>query len=85
MPVGQALVHSVIVFNAALNAAGDDHGARLTADLALGDDLLVEVADHHVGFLRDGERLILDEGAELFLCLLFVEHRVILHRFFFSR
>lgn len=80
-PVGQTLVYRMVIIDATLNAAGDDHGPGLAADLPLGDDLIVKVADHHVRLFGDGKRLAFHKCAEFFLRLFLVEHRVIFHDF----
>ena len=54
--VGQTLVHCMVIVDAPLDAAGDNHGSGLTADLPLGNDLLMKVADHHVRLFGNGER-----------------------------
>ena len=72
----------MVIVDAPLDAAGDDHGSGLAADLSLSDDLLVKVADHHIRLFRDGERLAFHKGAQLLLRLLLVEHWVIFHNFF---
>ena len=84
MAVRQTLVHGMIVFNTAFNTAGNDHRTRLPTDLSLGNNLLMEVADHHIRFFGDGERLALDKRTQLFLRLLLVKQRIIFHRLFQS-
>jgi len=72
----------MIVFNTAFNTAGNDHRTRLSTDLSLGNNLLMEVADHHIRFFGDGKRLALHKGTQLFLRLLLVKQRIIFHRLF---
>lgn len=66
----------------AVIALPENHCASLSANLTLGNYLLVEMADHHFSFFRNRERLTFDKGPEFFLRLLLIEHRVILYRLF---
>ena len=70
----------MIIFDAARDACGHDHGACLAANFSSCEHLLVEMLDHHGGLLRDGVGISLDEGAKLAPRTLSVEHRVVLDR-----
>ena len=75
----QVVAEGVEVLDRALDPVGDHHGARVAADLVLGEDLLVEVVDHDLGLQADGVVVALDEAPQLLLRLLDVELRVVLH------
>ena len=57
---------------------GDDHRARLAADLVQRQHLLVEVIHHDLGLQVDGVVMALHVVAELLLRALGVELRVVL-------
>ncbi len=76
----QVVADGMVVLDGALDAAGDDHGPRLAADLAQGDHLLVEVIDHDLGLQADGVVVRLDVAAQLLLRPLGVELRIVLDR-----
>ena len=78
MPVCKTPVDCVVILNTAGDAGRHDHGTGLPADFPLGNDLLVKVVHHHSGFLGDGIAVAFNKAAQLFLCPLLVEHRVVL-------
>ena len=81
MPVCEALVNSVVVFDASRNAGGDHHCTRFAADLLLSDYLLMEMLHHHSCLFSDNVRITLDKGTQLLLRTLLVKHRIILDCF----
>ena len=73
-------LEGVVVLDRPLDAAGDHHRPRLSADLPGGHHLLVEVVDHDLGFEPDCVVVALDIAPQLLLRLLRVELRVVLGR-----
>ena len=70
----------MVVLDGALDAARHDHRARLSADLAEGQHLLVKVIDHDLGLEPDRVVVALDVAAQLLLRPLGVELGVVLDR-----
>ena len=76
----QIVADGVEILDRPLDAVGDHHRPRLSADLALGEHLLVEVIHHDFGLEADRMVVPLHEPAQLLLRLLHVELGVVLHR-----
>src|SRR5580765_2092245 len=69
------------ILDGTLDAAANDHGARLAADLIEGQHLLVEMIHHNLGLEPDRMVMALHKAAELFPGALSVELRIAFHRF----
>ena len=77
----QVCADGVVVVDGALDAVGDDHGARLAAELAGRAHLFVEVVDHDFGLEADGVVMVFDVAAQLSGGAAGVELGVLLDRF----
>ena len=78
VPIGKAFVYGIIVLNAAGNAGRHHHCPCLAVNFLLGNYLLMEMLNHHGGFLFDGEGGTYDKTPKFLLRPFFVEHGVIL-------
>ncbi len=76
----QVVADGMEVLDGPLDPVGDDHRPRSAADLAMGQDLVVEVVHHDLGLEADRVVVALDEAPQLLPGLLDVELRVVLHR-----
>ena len=71
----------VVVFDGAVHAVGDHHGAGLAVDLAGPEYRLVEVVHHDLGFAGDRVPVPFDVPAQPALGAFGVELRVVVNRF----
>ena len=69
----EIVADGVVVLHRSLDAVGDHHRPRLSADLALSQHLLVGVAHHDLGLETDSVLVPLDEAPQFLLCLVGVE------------
>ena len=77
-PVRKAFIDSVVIFNTAGDAGGHNHSASLPAYFSFGNDLFMKMIYHHSRFLGNGIAVAFHKAAQLLLCPLLIEHRVIL-------
>ena len=80
MPFIKALIDGIVVFDTSRDIGGDHHCSRFSADLLLGNDLLVEMFHHHGSLLCNNVRIALDKSTQFLLRTLLIKHRVILDR-----
>ena len=76
----QILPEGVKILDDTVNPAGHHHGARRSADFAMGLHLVVEMIDHDLRLLSNGMVVGLDIASEFLLRPLGVELRVVLYR-----
>ena len=72
-------LEGIEILDRTLDAIADHHCPCLTADLALGDHLLVEMIHHDLGFKPDGVVVAFHIPPQLFLGLLGVKLRIVFH------
>ena len=73
----EIVLEGVEILDGPLDTVGDDHGPGLAADLAMADDLLMEMLDHDLGLLADGVLVGFHVAPQLLLGLLGVETRIV--------
>ena len=81
VPVGKTLGNGIVRFNATGNTGRHHHGARLAAQFLPGNNLFVEMIDHHRRFLGNDIGIPFDKGAQFLLSPLLVKHGIVFHLF----